>query len=186
MSVSCFDGRHGLQSESSFPLGYYEGVCIDVDCAAAARWMRENVAPLSTDFAALRANLLGGHWYMAEGAGPRCEHVFRELFENLLKELHVHYTVGKTWSTDAFYRETPQKTAQRKAEGCIAVEMECAALTACAAFRQVSFSQFLYAADSLDGEAWDARGLHHKGLHIRDQLLNIALEAALELHKQLP
>lgn len=83
MSVSCFDGRHGLQSESSFPLGYYEGVCIDVDCAAAARWMRENVAPLSTDFAALRANLLGGHWYIAEGAGPRCEHVFRELFENL-------------------------------------------------------------------------------------------------------
>lgn len=109
-----------------------------------------------------------------------------ETLEKVLTRMAIPFQKGKVWTTDAFYRETPEKMARRKAEGCIAVEMECAALTACAAFRQVSFSQFLYAADSLDGEAWDVRGLHHKGLHIRDQLLNIALEAALGLHKQLP
>ena len=47
----------------------------------------------------------------------------RELFENLLKELHVHYTVGKTWSTDAFYRETPGKVLHRKQQGCICVDI---------------------------------------------------------------
>ena len=83
LAVSTFDGTHGARSESRFPLGHYEGVCIDVDCAAAARWMRKNAAPLATDFSALRENLLGGRWYVAMSAGPCCEHVFRELFENM-------------------------------------------------------------------------------------------------------
>lgn len=83
MAVSTFDGIHGLQSQPDFPLGNYEGLCIDVDCAAAEGWMRRNVAPLACDFALLRQNLLGSGWYAAASAGPRCEHVFRELFENL-------------------------------------------------------------------------------------------------------
>ena len=37
LAVSTFDGTHGARSESRFPLGHYEGVYIDVDCAAAAR-----------------------------------------------------------------------------------------------------------------------------------------------------
>ena len=82
MSVNRFDGVHGALSESRFPLGYYEGVCLDVNCASAARWMAENVPPLATDFARLDENLLGGRWYFAGSAGPRCEHVFRELYES--------------------------------------------------------------------------------------------------------
>ena len=31
MAVSCYDGFHGSQSESWFPLGYYEGICLEVD-----------------------------------------------------------------------------------------------------------------------------------------------------------
>ncbi|MEI3085293.1 MAG: helix-turn-helix transcriptional regulator [Oscillospiraceae bacterium] len=34
------------------------------------------------DFAALGQNLLGNKWYMYGAAGPRCEHVFRELYES--------------------------------------------------------------------------------------------------------
>lgn len=83
MAVSTFDGVHGLHSQSDFPLGYYEGVCIAVDCGPAEAWMRRNVAPLACDFSVLRQNLLGSEWYAAAAAGPRCEHVFRELFENL-------------------------------------------------------------------------------------------------------
>ena len=40
MAISCYDGVHGSRSESHFPLGYYEGVCITVDCAPAEAWMR--------------------------------------------------------------------------------------------------------------------------------------------------
>lgn len=83
MALSTFDGIHGAKSESRFPLGYYEGVCISVDCSRAEKWMREHAAPMATDLQAMRANLLGGRWYAAMNAGPRCEHVFRELLENL-------------------------------------------------------------------------------------------------------
>ena len=30
----------------------------------------------------LKQNLLGSKWYMVGPAGPRCEHVFRELYES--------------------------------------------------------------------------------------------------------
>ena len=83
MALSLLDGVHGALSESRFPLGYYEGVCLTVDCAPAAEWMARNVAPLRADFEALRRIVPAGRWYVAGGAGPRCEHVFRELFENL-------------------------------------------------------------------------------------------------------
>ena len=83
LAVNRFDGLHGAVSESIFPLGYYQGVCLHVDCAAASCWMRQNVGPLATDFEKLQQNLLGDRWFVAESAGPRCEHVFRELFENL-------------------------------------------------------------------------------------------------------
>ena len=47
-----------------------------------------------------------------------------KMFTELLDELHVKYTVGKTWTTDSFYRETPEKVKRRKAAGCICVDME--------------------------------------------------------------
>lgn len=83
MSLSIFDGAHGAWAESRFPLGYYEGVSFDVDCPAASRWMAANVPALATDFSALKENILGARWCAAESAGPRCEHVFREFYENL-------------------------------------------------------------------------------------------------------
>lgn len=82
MAISCCDGLHGAQSESHFPLGYYEGICLEVEPAAAARWIRQNAPAFFVDFSALRQNLLGNKWYMYGPAGLRCEHVFRELYES--------------------------------------------------------------------------------------------------------
>lgn len=68
----------------------------------------------------------------------------------------------RTWTTDGFFRETRAKAARRRAEGCAVVEMECAGLAACAAFRGARFGQLLYAADTLAaalaGGAHDTRG----------------------------
>ena len=47
MAVSCYDGFHGSQSESWFPLGYYEGICLEVDPAAAQRWLEQNAPAFS-------------------------------------------------------------------------------------------------------------------------------------------
>ena len=54
-----------------------------------------------------------------------------------------------TWTTDGFFRETQDMVRYRRAEGCTTVEMECAALAACARKRGASFGQILYTADSL-------------------------------------
>lgn len=82
MAISCYDGIHGTRSESSFPLGYYEGLCLEVNPAKADAWIRQNAPVFAVDFDALRRNLLGSKWYLLASAGPRCEHVFRELYES--------------------------------------------------------------------------------------------------------
>lgn len=50
---------------------------------------------------------------------------------------------GKTWTTDSFYRETRGHFEKRRAEGCISVEMECAALQAMCDFRGLELYMFL-------------------------------------------
>ena len=95
-----------------------------------------------------------------------------------LRRHGVPYVEGKTWTTDALYRETKAKVGRRVAEGCITVEMEAAAFFAVARFRGVSFGQMLYAGDDLSGDAWDGRGWtrHDTG---RSLLLRLAAEAVL-------
>jgi len=80
-----------------------------------------------------------------------------------------------TWTTDGFYRETSGLVAKRREEGCSVVEMECAALAACAQFRGVRFGQILYSADTLAGEEHDIRGWGHA---TRGTALLAALDAA--------
>jgi uridine phosphorylase len=100
--------------------------------------------------------------------------------EAVLREHGCDYVVSKTWTTDAFYRETPAKVALRRAEGCLAVEMEAAAFFAVAKFRGVTFAQVLYAGDDLSGEEWDSREWHTRTA-IREEVFRLAAEACLRL-----
>ena len=84
---------------------------------------------------------------------------YRDAFLHILQQHNCSYVMGKTWTTDAFYRETPDKVQRRKEQGAVCVEMECAAMAAVAQFRQKDFFQFLYAADNLDDTKWDKRSL---------------------------
>lgn len=100
--------------------------------------------------------------------------------ERALKAQALPYVAGKTWTTDAFYRETPGRIAARRAEGCLTVEMEAAAFFAVAHHRQIPFGQILYGADDLSGPDWDSRGWNDPG-HVRQHLFELAVAAALEL-----
>ncbi|MFR4250863.1 MAG: helix-turn-helix domain-containing protein [Christensenellales bacterium] len=82
MAISCYDGVHGSSSESRFPLGYYEGICLEVNPEAASGWIAQHAPAFHVDFSALKQNLLDSKWYMVGSAGSRCEHVFRELYES--------------------------------------------------------------------------------------------------------
>jgi len=97
--------------------------------------------------------------------------------EDTLKANNMPYIKGKTWTTDAFYRETTGKVISRKAEGCMMVEMECAAFAAVAAFRGITFGQILYGGDDVSSSEWDDRGWKSRG-EIRSRLLWLAAEAA--------
>lgn len=67
------------------------------------------------------------------------------------------FVTGGTWTTDALYRETRANMERRKAEGCLAVEMECAGLQAVCSFRGLKYYAFLFGGDLLDAPAWEAR-----------------------------
>ena len=100
--------------------------------------------------------------------------------EQVLKRYSIPYILGKTWTTDAFYRETPSKVKLRCEEGCLTVEMEAAALFAVARFRQVLLGQILCGGDDVSGEEWDARrGVERASF--REKVFWLAAEACLEL-----
>ncbi len=81
------------------------------------------------------------------------------IIEKIMQDCNINYRKGKTWTTDAMYRETRQKTERRKEQGAITVDMECSAMAAVAEYRNVNFGQFFYAADNLDAETYDPRSL---------------------------
>ena len=85
-------------------------------------------------------------------------------FIKLLDEHKYSYTIGKTWTTDAPYRETRSKVLKRKEQGCVCVDMECSAIFALAEFRNKEVFQFFYAADNLDSAKWDQRSLGNEEL----------------------
>jgi|GEM_PF-355841 len=92
----------------------------------------------------------------------------------------IPYQVGKTWTTDAIYRETRKKVNARKAEGCLTVEMETATFFAISQFRDVTFGQILYGGDDVGGEEWDGRNWMGQS-STREKLFWLAAEAVLKL-----
>jgi len=100
--------------------------------------------------------------------------------KKVLRNHKADFVLTKTWTTDAFYRETPEKIRSRRREGCLAVEMEAAALLAVAEFRKASLGLLLCAADDVSGECWDERGWR-RGQEGRDKLFALACEACLLL-----
>jgi uridine phosphorylase len=99
--------------------------------------------------------------------------------EAVLRENNHDYVRGKTWTTDAVYRETRPRMTRRQNEGCVVVEMEAAAFFAVARFRRVEFAQILYGGDSLAGRRWAPRGWNRHA--VRERLFHLAAEACLRL-----
>jgi len=97
-----------------------------------------------------------------------------------LQKRGVLYRVGKTWTTDAPYRETANKIAKRKEEGCLTVEMESAGLMAVAQFREVILGQVLYGGDDLSGAEWDNRAWQSRD-EIRESLFWLCAEACFAI-----
>lgn len=100
--------------------------------------------------------------------------------ELVLQKHQIDYEIGKTWTTDAFYRETKGKMSNRKAEGCLTVDMECSAFIAVSKFRNVIFGQYLAVGDDISGDEWDPR-LGNDRQAVREKVFWLSVEACLSL-----
>ena len=120
------------------------------------------------------------HHYLPAGRYVDADPVARGILEDVLTERDVPFVSGRTWTTDAPYRETPIKIASRQAEGCLTVDMEASALAAVARFRQVPLAQVVYCGDDLSGESWDHRSWQTLS-DVREDLFDLAATAALQL-----
>jgi uridine phosphorylase len=119
--------------------------------------------------------------YLPPGHEAEPDEAAVEAIRQTLDHHHVPHVLGKAWTTDAIYRETPAKIARRKAEGCLVVEMEAAALFAVAQFRGIAFGQILYGGDDISGDEWDHRDWINGQASTREKLFWLAAEAALSL-----
>ena len=93
---------------------------------------------------------------------------------------NIPHLLGKTWTTDAFFRETHAKVKQRRAEGALTVEMEAATYFAVAQFRNIHLGQILYAGDDVSGTHWDKRNWTD-----RKDVRSLLLETSLTICRNL-
>ena len=103
-----------------------------------------------------------------------------KIIEDTFLEKNISYIKAKTWTTDAFFRETHKKVAQRKEEGCVTVEMETSAYIAASQFNNVEFGQILCSGDSLAGEEWDKRE-YNKRSDIREYVARLTLDVGIRI-----
>lgn len=120
------------------------------------------------------------HHYAAPSRYIQADPTATSILTETLVEHGIPFIAGRTWTTDAPYRETPGKIKARREEGCVTVEMEAAALAAVAAFRTVPLAQVLYVGDDLSGETWDHRSWQTQA-DVRDKFLELAAAAAVKL-----
>ena len=118
--------------------------------------------------------------YLAPAREIECNPEVVGKIEQDFNKYKIAYIKAKTWTTDAFYRETEKKVELRKSDGCVTVEMEAAAFFAVAKFRNVKLGQILYGGDDLSGVDWDSRKWHDRA-DIRKNLVEISIRICSSL-----
>ncbi|MCR1842951.1 nucleoside phosphorylase [Murimonas intestini] len=104
-----------------------------------------------------------------------------QTLENVLTNCGYPYVKGKTWISDTIYRETIPTIQERRQEGCLVAEMECASMLAVAKYRHIPFIQFLYGADNLSSDTWEIRDLNLHGLNNAEKYMVLAFECGLAI-----
>ena len=118
--------------------------------------------------------------YIPPAREIECDGAAEETAERVLGRLGIPYITGKTWTTDAFYRETAGMIELRKKEGCITVEMEVAAFFAVAKYYDLHLVQLLYAGDDISKDEWNSRNWN-KQWNVRKNLIDTAIKIIEEI-----
>ena len=118
--------------------------------------------------------------YLEPSREVECHKATADFVTSGLEKLGIPYTTGKTWTTDAMYRETPEMIELRRNEGCVTVEMETAAFFAVSKYYNIPLAQLLYVGDDVSGEKWDTRNWNNQK-NVRSNMIFTAIKLIEEL-----
>ena len=108
---------------------------------------------------------------------------YEEKFLEILDKYKFEHTKGYTWTTDAFFRETPEKIEYFKKNGAVCVEMEGSVIAAVCKRLGLDYFTFYYAGDNLDSTEWDERSLSGlTNIDKKKEVMLLALELAVKIN----
>lgn len=113
--------------------------------------------------------------YLPPAREVPCHAAALQAVKDELRRMNIPFREGKTWTTDAIYRETEDKIKKRLEEGCLTVEMEAAAFFAVSQVYGLPLAQLLYAGDDLSGDTWDTRDWNRQK-SVRENLIHLTLK----------
>ena len=120
--------------------------------------------------------------YMPDGETIDLNPKYIDQFVEILKKYEFEHTEGYTWTTDAFYRETPEKIKYYKEHGAVCVEMEGAAIAAICQRNNLDYFTFYYAGDNLDSVEWEERSIKgNVSIDKKKEVMKLALELAIKI-----
>ena len=113
------------------------------------------------------------------------DHSLISEMESLFDEKKIPFSKGLTWTTDAPYRETPEKIHRMKSEGCIAVDMEASALFSIAQYFDKKIAGLFLPSDFVSEDSWEIypSANRHQELH-PNRLLELGIETLLRSHDE--
>ena len=92
--------------------------------------------------------------YPLKNRGIKSNTELNNMLEAALIKHGLPFSKGTVWTTDAPYRETPDKVKAYKNQGVLAVEMEISALMTVALYRSVAMAGLLAVSDELFDLKW--------------------------------
>lgn len=74
--------------------------------------------------------------------------------EDTFRKHNVSYKMGPNWTTDAVYRETPEKIDAFRGKGALAVDMELSGLLTVASYRNIRLASVMVVSDEIWTHTW--------------------------------
>lgn len=98
-----------------------------------------------------------------------------EQLAKYLDKRGLKYIKTTTWTTDAFFRETPTRIKKRQKQGATVVEMECASWCSVAKFYGYKFAQLLYTSDITKQDGWAFKSKEDRK-KLKDQVIQLMID----------
>ena len=106
-----------------------------------------------------------------------------DLVADVFGKASVPFVRGRVWTTDALYMETKDKVKKRKAEGCIAVEMELAGVQAVCDHYGIELYHFLMTGDVVDQPDYTPEGLSEANHEMNNFFNALKIARSIDPHK---